>query len=196
MVNKLGLRTQRHPKPYKLQWLNESDEMKVTKQALVSFKIGRYTDERLCDVVPMQASHLLLGRPWKFDQRATHDDYKNQYSFKNDGQKVTLVSLPSHQVYEEQFQIKRSIGEKSEEFKNVFLEQMSPEQSPIKSVVIGEYQVSSTLNVSNLSPFDVGANSRTNPFEERENYMIQLEDPSHGHEEGSQDDRIGHEVEL
>ncbi|PKI52813.1 hypothetical protein CRG98_026813 [Punica granatum] len=32
--------------------------------------------------------------------------------------------------------------------------------------LLGEYQVSSTFNVSNLSLFDVGANSRTNPFEE------------------------------
>ena len=35
----------------------------------------------------------------------------------------------------------------------------------------GEYNVSATFNVSDLSPFDVGDpfDSRTNPFEEREN---------------------------
>jgi hypothetical protein len=33
----------------------------------------------------------------------------------------------------------------------------------------GEYNVSSTFNVSDLSPFDVGSDSRTNPFEERGN---------------------------
>ncbi|PKI34773.1 hypothetical protein CRG98_044840 [Punica granatum] len=73
---------------------------------------------------------------------------------------------------EEQFQIKRSIGEKSEEFKNVFLEQMSPKQSLIKSVVIGRI------------------------LEERENDMIPLEDPSHGHEEVTHNDRVKHEGEL
>jgi hypothetical protein len=31
MVNKLGLPTTLHPKPYKLQWLNDSGEMRVTK---------------------------------------------------------------------------------------------------------------------------------------------------------------------
>ncbi|PKI42216.1 hypothetical protein CRG98_037396 [Punica granatum] len=76
---------------------------------------------------------------------------------------------------EEQLQSKHSFGEKSEEFKNVFLEQMPLEQSPIKLVVI---------------------DSRTNPFEERGNDMIQLEDPSFGLEEESQDDRAGHEGEL
>ena len=33
----------------------------------------------------------------------------------------------------------------------------------------GEYNISATFNVSDLSPFDVGDNSKTNPFEERGN---------------------------
>ena len=33
----------------------------------------------------------------------------------------------------------------------------------------GEYNVSATFNVFNLSPFDVGEDSRSNPFEERGN---------------------------
>ena len=57
LVEKLGLHTLKHPRPYKLQWLNESGEVKVNKQVLVSFSIGRYKDE-----VPMHASHILLGR--------------------------------------------------------------------------------------------------------------------------------------
>ena len=32
-----------------------------------------------------------------------------------------------------------------------------------------EYNISATFNVSDLSPFDVGNDSRTNPFEERKN---------------------------
>ncbi|KAF7815181.1 uncharacterized protein G2W53_029150 [Senna tora] len=45
--------------------MNESGDLKVTKQVLISFPIGKYKDEVLCDVVPMQASHLLIGRPWQ-----------------------------------------------------------------------------------------------------------------------------------
>ena len=37
----------------------------------------------------------------------------------------------------------------------------------------GEYNVSATFNVSDLSPFDAGSDSRTNPFEERGNDVIQ-----------------------
>ena len=35
--------------------------------------------------------------------------------------------------------------------------------------LLGEYNISATFNVSDLSPFDVGDNLRTNPFEERGN---------------------------
>ena len=62
MVEKLTLPTLRRPQPYKLQWLNESDEIQVTKQVVVPFRIRRYENEMLCDVVPMYASHILLGR--------------------------------------------------------------------------------------------------------------------------------------
>ncbi|KAL4387743.1 hypothetical protein GQ457_09G020840 [Hibiscus cannabinus] len=61
MIEKLGLPTTKHPQPYKLQWLNDGGEIKVTKQARISFSIGKYKDEILCDVVPMHAGHLLLG---------------------------------------------------------------------------------------------------------------------------------------
>jgi hypothetical protein len=46
----------------------------------------------------------------------------------------------------------------------------------------GVYNISATFNVSNLSPFDVGEDSRTNPFEERGNdgnQQASLKDPLH-----------------
>ena len=67
LVKKLNLKTLKHPRPYKLQWLNDCGEVKINKQVLVSFSIGRYKDEVLCDVVPMHAGHILLGRPWQYD---------------------------------------------------------------------------------------------------------------------------------
>ncbi|KAF7801679.1 Retrovirus-related Pol polyprotein from transposon RE1 [Senna tora] len=33
-------------------------------------KRGKYCDEILCDVVPMHAGHILLGRPWELDRKA------------------------------------------------------------------------------------------------------------------------------
>ncbi|XP_033138902.1 uncharacterized protein LOC117131538, partial [Brassica rapa] len=73
MVKKLGLQVQKHPKPYRLQWLNEEGEMRVSSQVSVPIAIGRYEDEVLCDVLPMEAGHILLGRPWQSDRREFED---------------------------------------------------------------------------------------------------------------------------
>jgi hypothetical protein len=68
LVEKLNLSTLKHPKPYKLQWLNDCGEVKVNKQVHYSFSVRRYKDEVLCDVVQMRAGHILLSRPWQFDE--------------------------------------------------------------------------------------------------------------------------------
>jgi len=58
------LETKLHPRPFKLQWLSEEGEMIVSKQVEVSLSIRQYNDTILCDVVPMEATHIILGRPW------------------------------------------------------------------------------------------------------------------------------------
>jgi hypothetical protein len=48
--------------------------------------------------------------------------------------------------------------------------------------LLGEYNISATFNVYDFSPFDIGDDSRTNPFEERgndENQQASLKDPLH-----------------
>ncbi|XP_074305695.1 uncharacterized protein LOC141640915 [Silene latifolia] len=95
MVNKLNLSNQEHPNPYKLRWLNKGAEVKVDKQCLVPFLIGNvYIDEILCDMVLMDACHLLLGRPWEFDKNSIHQGRSNTYSFKQGSKKITLTPLP------------------------------------------------------------------------------------------------------
>jgi len=34
--------------------------VKVTKHVMVPFLIGKYVDEVLCDVIPMQATHIFV----------------------------------------------------------------------------------------------------------------------------------------
>ncbi|KAF7821066.1 Aspartic peptidase domain containing protein [Senna tora] len=93
MVEKLNLPTVRHPRPFKLQWSNACGEIKVDKQVLVSFSIGKYCEEILCDVVPMHAGHILLGRPWELDRKAMKNRFTNRYSFVMNNKPVTLVPL-------------------------------------------------------------------------------------------------------
>jgi len=64
----------------------------VNKQFLIHFSIGKYKDGVLCDVVPMEATHVLLGRPWQFDKRVLHDGFTDKLSFDFHGHKVTVPS--------------------------------------------------------------------------------------------------------
>ncbi|KAL4311848.1 hypothetical protein GQ457_01G020640 [Hibiscus cannabinus] len=123
MVQKLGLETTKHPHPYKLQWLNDGGELKVTKQVLISFSIGSYKNEVLCDVVPMHATHMLLGRPWQFDRKVMHDGYSSRYSFTYDGKKHTLALLSPQKIHDGQVHLKKSFEEfKEKEKKTVKIE--------------------------------------------------------------------------
>ena len=79
----------------------------MNKQVLVSFNIGKYEDEVLCDVVLMQVGHLLLGRPWKFDRKVKHDGFTNKYSFMHNQRTVTLVPLTPSQVYKDQVRLQK-----------------------------------------------------------------------------------------
>jgi len=51
VVEKLGLPNISHTKPYKLWWLTEEGESMVNKQVFITFAIGKYKDEVLCDVI-------------------------------------------------------------------------------------------------------------------------------------------------
>ena len=98
LIKRLQIPTKDHPKPYKLQCLNDSGTMKVVSQALISFTLGKYKDEVLCDALPMQAGDILLGRPWQFDRRVMYNGYLNRYSFVKVGRKTTLVPLQAGDI--------------------------------------------------------------------------------------------------
>ncbi|KAJ9538695.1 hypothetical protein OSB04_031428 [Centaurea solstitialis] len=92
-VAKLGLPMEKHPKPYKLAWLSKGTDITISRRVLVTFSIGStYTDELYCDVAPMDACHLFLGRPWQFDRETIHNGRDNTYSFVFKGKKIVLLS--------------------------------------------------------------------------------------------------------
>jgi hypothetical protein len=115
LAEKLSLPLMKYPRPYKLQWLNECGEVKVNKQVLLAFTIGRYSDEVLCDVVPMHAGHILLGWPWQYDRRVIHDRFRNMYNFVKDGKTIKLAPLTPKQVHEDQLKLKSEIEQKKKE---------------------------------------------------------------------------------
>ncbi|XP_024014507.1 uncharacterized protein LOC112088457 [Eutrema salsugineum] len=108
MVDKLGLETRKHPHRYNLRWLNNQRQLKVTKQVTVPISIGRYEDEVVCDVLPMEVGHLLLGRPWQFDKKAIHDGFSNKHTFEHQGRKIVLAPLSPHEVYLDQVKLEQN----------------------------------------------------------------------------------------
>ncbi|KAG6738699.1 hypothetical protein POTOM_058321 [Populus tomentosa] len=91
MITKLGLKTEKHPSPYKIGWIRQGAEAKVTEICHIQFSIGQnYLDNITCDVVEMDACHIILGRPWQFDVDAIYKGRDNVYIFMNKGQKVVL----------------------------------------------------------------------------------------------------------
>ncbi|XP_060177895.1 uncharacterized protein LOC132607836 [Lycium barbarum] len=111
LVESMKFPTCKHTSPYKLQWFNECGEMRVNKQAIIKFIIGKYQNEILCDVVPMIACHLFLGRPWQFDVDAQHSGRTNKYSFVVKGKKCILNPITPYQVSED-YRVMRELREK------------------------------------------------------------------------------------
>ncbi|GJR13679.1 hypothetical protein Tco_0796331 [Tanacetum coccineum] len=143
-VQKLGLKTQNYPKPYKLQWLKKGGE---------------------CDVVPMDACRLFLDRPWEYDRDITHNGRTNTYSFLFGGVKITLmpnkpkevISKPTGTLltlsqFEDELEmgddvfvlIGKEVAEDSEipeamiplleEFSNVFLDELPDGLPPLRDI--------------------------------------------------------------
>uniref|UniRef100_A0A151UD60 Retrovirus-related Pol polyprotein from transposon 17.6 n=1 Tax=Cajanus cajan TaxID=3821 RepID=A0A151UD60_CAJCA len=100
LVEMLGLTTSPHPKPYQLHWLNEDGDLVVDQQVKVKLSIGNYDDEVLCDVVPMEACHILLGRPWQYDKKTMHNGLTNEITFTHKEKKFVLHPLSPLQVIE------------------------------------------------------------------------------------------------
>ncbi|XP_024011237.1 uncharacterized protein LOC112086510 [Eutrema salsugineum] len=145
MVDRLGLEKTKHPRPYKLQWLDDATELKVTEQVTVPFSVSKYKDEVLCDVVPMQAEHLLLGRQWQCDKATMHNGRTNFYSFTHLGRKYNLAPLSPTEVHELQSECNKRLRLKELEllpeveallkrFEDVFPEEIPPGLPPLRGI--------------------------------------------------------------
>jgi hypothetical protein len=98
MVEKMELETIEHPSPYRVSWLQKGHQVNVTKQCLVEFKIGGYNDKILCDVIPMDVCHLLLGRLWQYDRNVIHYGRMNTYTLEKNGRTHMLLPIKDKEV--------------------------------------------------------------------------------------------------
>ena len=97
VVRKLSLKVEVHLSPYCLAWLKQGSEIKVSNRALLPLSIDTtYKDDIYCNVVPMNACHILLSWPWQFDWNVVHDGKHNTHSFYFENRNITL--LPSKEL--------------------------------------------------------------------------------------------------
>ena len=103
LVDSLSLPTWKHPQPHCVEWLYNSGKLKVTHKVRLKFSVGTYEDTVICDVLPMDACHLLLGRPWQFDRRSTHEGRSNVYSLWHKGKRHVLQPMLDKDIKVEAF---------------------------------------------------------------------------------------------
>jgi len=64
VIEKLNLQKIKHPIPYKVYWFKNGHQLLVSEQCEIELQNANYKDKVLCDVMPMDVCHILLGRPW------------------------------------------------------------------------------------------------------------------------------------
>ena len=160
MVEKLGLTTWNHPHPYEFQF-NHCGKFQVEKQVLVSYSIGKYRDEVLCDVVPIPNCHILLGDPWQLSRRVRYDGNLNRYKIKHQDKTFNLVSMEPLEVLTDQIQMaeKRKVwkaekrkGEREEELRNKVEKEEELEKSQVEKEIAYEEQPEGTISVELEQP--------------------------------------------
>ncbi|XP_066161941.1 uncharacterized protein [Oryza sativa Japonica Group] len=187
MVGKLALSTKPHPHPYYIQWLNNSGKAKVTKLVHINFAIGNYHDVVECDVVPMQACNILLGRPWQFDRDSMHHGRSNQYSFLYHDKKIVLHPMSPEDIlrddvakaakskfayalvckdalislHDMQHSLPPAVANILQEYSDVFPKEVPPGLPPVRGI---EHQIDLIpgASIPNRAPY------RTNPEETKE----------------------------
>ena len=86
-MDSLSSPTWKHLQAHCAQWLYNSGKLKVTHKVCLKIYVGTYDDMVVCDVLPMDACHVLLGRPWQFDRRSTYEGRSNVYSLWHKGKR-------------------------------------------------------------------------------------------------------------
>ena len=74
-------------------------DCKLIQDAWPLFPGKNYHDDLWCDIIHMDECHILLGRPWLFNQKVMHDGYLNTYTFSKDGKKIILAPLRPSQLH-------------------------------------------------------------------------------------------------
>ncbi|KAA8542785.1 hypothetical protein F0562_023937 [Nyssa sinensis] len=91
LVQKLGLDTIPHPKPYPLGWIQKDMELKIDRQCTFRFAISnQFIDELTCEVVPIDICQVIFGSPYLWERDAIYYRRAQKYEFSKDGKKFIV----------------------------------------------------------------------------------------------------------
>ncbi|PRQ42827.1 putative nucleotidyltransferase, Ribonuclease H [Rosa chinensis] len=94
LVEYLQLPAQPHEAPYSLEWVKKGPQVRVVESCKVPVSIGKhYKDEVLCDIIDMDACHILFGRPWQYDVDVTYKGRDNVMLFMWNNHKIAMAHV-------------------------------------------------------------------------------------------------------
>jgi hypothetical protein len=94
-----------------MQWLNDCGALCVSHIVTVPFSVMKYNDHVECDVVPMQACQLRLGRPWLYDCDVQIFGRTNKLSFVYKGERIALLPLTPKEIMKDDLKKKQRESE-------------------------------------------------------------------------------------
>jgi len=146
LVEKLNLNVMSHSKPYKIHWLNEDEDKAVDKQVKVKLSNESYEHKVLCDIVPMEVCHILLGRPWLLDKKFMHNGLTNEITFTHKIKKCVLHPLTPNQVIKDQVYMKQK-REKEKEKKSENLKSIIKDELEVWELNVPSHKVIQKENI-------------------------------------------------
>lgn len=93
MVEKLNLPRAPLESPYRAYGVSNDQWVDIKEKTYVSFSIGPYYDTIICDIMPLNDCHMILGRVWQVDVKALHDGRENANVINKVGKKCVMKSV-------------------------------------------------------------------------------------------------------